>query len=98
LNRPKLAQAQYFFSRSLLLAQPTEQRNNRRNTEHSYEREKVKKSVGGAMAAPETPLNYVGVARQSVAFRLIKQMVLLLLLFLSFSLLFLIFQLLLFLY
>ncbi|XP_045820811.1 G-patch domain-containing protein 1 [Trifolium pratense] len=26
------------------------------------------------MAAPETPLNYVGVARQSVAFRLIKQM------------------------
>jgi len=33
-------------------------------------------SVGGAMAAPETPLNYVGVARKSAAFRLMKQMVL----------------------
>lgn len=32
-------------------------------------------SVGGAMAAPETPLNYVGVARKSAAFRLMKQMV-----------------------
>ena len=27
------------------------------------------------MAAPETPLNYVGVARKSAAFRLMKQMV-----------------------
>lgn len=31
-------------------------------------------SVGGAMAAPEIPLNYVGVARKSAAFRLMKQM------------------------
>jgi hypothetical protein len=46
-------------------------------------------SVGGAMAAPEIPLNYVGVARKSAAFRLMKQMVRL---SLSLSLLFLIFS------
>lgn len=35
---------------------------------------KPKRAVVGAMAAPESPLCYVGVARQSAAFRLMKQM------------------------
>lgn len=38
---------------------------------------KAKNDAGSDMAAPEAPLCYVGVAKQSAAFRLMKQMVLL---------------------